>query len=343
MRVTRESLVRIAKETAQERAFNDSDIVAAYLTGSLVSDIDPMLGGTADIDLVFVHSAKPAVSREIVKLTPDFHLDIGHRAKADFKSPRELRTDPILGYEMYDPMLLYQREKFFEFVQAGLRAGFEFHAPPLVLGRSRKLLAEARKGWIDLMDIRQEKAGATQVRQFLRALDRAGNAIAELNGAPLTERRFLLDFPARAQIAGHPTLAVTLFNLLGTSRADPEALARWLPEWRTAFLAAAENARVDPRIHPARLNYYEKAMQALLEGEMPLAALWPLIHTWTLSAHVLAEPAEAGSWKEACVQLGLLGGGFEERVQELDHYLDEIEAGLDEVAAANGLETSTGR
>ena len=56
-------------------------------------------------------------------------------------------------------MLLYQREKFFEFVQAGLRAGFEFQAPALVLARCRKLLAEARKGWIDLSDIPADKAG----------------------------------------------------------------------------------------------------------------------------------------------------------------------------------------
>ena len=52
MRVTRESLLRIAKETVQERAYNDPDIVAAYLTGSLRGE--PMLGGTADIDIVFL-------------------------------------------------------------------------------------------------------------------------------------------------------------------------------------------------------------------------------------------------------------------------------------------------
>ncbi len=153
MRVSRESLIRLAKENAQERAFNNRDIIAAYLTGSLISEADPILGATTDIDLVLVHAAQPGARREIVKLSPDFHLDIRHRAKSDFKSPRELRTDPLLGYEMYDPMLLYEREKFFEFVQAGLRAGFEFHAPSLVLIRCRKLLAEARKGWIDLMDI----------------------------------------------------------------------------------------------------------------------------------------------------------------------------------------------
>jgi hypothetical protein len=340
MRVTRESLIRIAKENSQERAFNDRDIVASYLTGSLVSDADPLLGGAADIDLVFVHDTKAIVGREIVKLTPDFHLDIGHRAKSDFKSPRELRLDPLLGYEMYDPMLLYQREKFFEFVQAGLRAGFEFHAPSLVLGRCRKLLAEARKTWIDLTGISRDKAGALQVTQFLRALNYAGNTVAELSGAPLAERRFLLDFPARAQAAERPDFAGSLFNLLGAGATDANTLSDWLAQWKPAFLAAAEDPRVEPRVHTARLNYYQKGIEALLSGEAPLAALWPLIHTWTLAANVLSDE-QAKPWKEACRQLGLLEAGFEERVSGLDRYLDEIEVRLDEVAQANGLETST--
>ncbi len=340
MRVTRESLIRIAKETAQERAFNDRDVIAAYLTGSLVSDVDPMLGGTADIDLVLVHNTKPAVKREIVKLTPDFHLDIAHRARSDFRSPRELRADPMLGYEMYDPMLLYQSEKFFEFVQAGLRAGFEFQAPSLMLSRCRKLLAEARKGWMDLSDIEPEKTGPMQVRQFLRAINYAADTVAELSGGPLTERRFLLDFPARAQAAERPNFTATLFNLIGASQVDANTLTGWMPQWKASFLAAAENAKVDQRIHAARLNYYEKAMEALLAGDTPLTALWPLIHTWTLTVAVLNE-SQSQSWNEACQKLSLLGASFEGRVSGLDSYLDEIEVRLDEIAAENGLETST--
>ena len=341
MRVTRESLVRIAKENAQERAFNDRDLVAAYLTGSLVSDSDPILGGTADIDLVLVHHQRPGMMREIVKLTPDFHLDILHRSKDEFKSPRELRVDPMLGYEMYDPMLLYQREKFFEFVQAGLRAGFEFHAPALVLARCRKLLAESRKGWIDLSDIREDQAGPLQVKQFLRAVDHAANAISELNGGPLAERRFLLEFPARSQSAQRPEFTATLFNLLGASNLDDSSIiSNWIPDWKTAFLAASENAKVDQQVHSARLNYYEKAFEALLAGESPLASLWPLIHTWTLAASVL-ENDQIKPWQTACEQLGLLGNGFEQRVSDLDHYLDEIDIRFDEIAAANGLETSS--
>src|SRR5215213_3135332 len=174
MRVTRESLTRIAKETAQERAFNDRSIIAAYLTGSLVSDTEPLLGGTTDIDIIFVHADEPTNRREFVKLTPDFHLDISHRAKAEFKRPRELRLDPWLGWEMYDPMLLFEREKFFEFVQAGLRAGFEFNAPAPALRRSRILLKEARQLWRGLLEI-EDMVAPKDISQYLNSLYHAVN------------------------------------------------------------------------------------------------------------------------------------------------------------------------
>jgi hypothetical protein len=178
-----------------------------------------------------------------------------------------------------------------------------------------------------------------QVKQFLRALNYAANTVAELSGGPLTERRFLLDFPARAQAASHPDYTATMFNLVGASHVEANTLSSWLPEWKAAFLAASENSKVDPCIHTARLNYYEKAMEALLAGDTPLTALWPLIHTWTLAANVLNEK-QSKSWNDACQKLGLLGASFDERLAGLDKYLDEIEVRLDEIATANGLETS---
>ena len=90
-----------------------------------------------------------------------------------------------------------------------------------------------------------------------------------------------------------------------------------------------------------------KAIEALIAGETPLTSLWPLINTWTLAANALDNPstgpeeAQVGLWKAVVGKLGLLGAGFEERVSQLDLYLDEIEAQLDEIAVANGLETST--
>jgi len=339
MRVTRESLIRIAKETAQERAFNDKDIIAAYLTGALVSETDPILGGTADIDIIFVHAEEPKHRREFVKLTPDFHLDISHRAKAEFKKPRELRLDPWLGWEMYDPMLLYEREKFFEFIQAGLRAGFEFNAPAPALQRSRVLLSYGRSIWRDLLAV-EEILTPKDVSQYLKSLYHAVNAVAELSGPPLQERRLMLEFLPRAETAQRPSLNAGLMDLLGALDLEPSVISTWVPEWKQAFETAMENNRVDPRIHPARLNYYEKSIQAMLAGETPRAALWPLLQTWTLAVDVLPEPAWT-AWQSACDQLRFTAAGFEARVNGLDQYFDEVEILLDELATQYGLETST--
>ena len=341
MRVTRESLIRIAKETAQQHAFNDRDIVAAYLTGSLATDdFDPMLGGTTDIDIIFVHTAEPKHRREFVRLTPDFHVDISHRARAEFKRPRELRLDPWLGWEMYDPMLLFEREKFFEFVQAGLRAGFEFNAPAPALHRSRLLLAQARQTWRELLEL-TDTLTPSDILKFMKSLYHAVNAVAELSGPPLHDRRLLLDFPARAETAQRPGMVTSLYGLLGASTVDVSKLNSWVPAWRSAFEAATESSRVDARIHPARLNYYEKAIQSILTGDNPRAAVWPLLQTWTLAVDVLPEYAQ-DSWRAACGDLGLTAIGMEERVSGLDHLLDEVEGLLDELTVRYGLDTSTG-
>ena len=340
MRVTRESLIRIAKETAQERAFNDPDIIAAYLTGSLVSsDTDPILGGTADIDIIFVHANEPKHRREFVKLTPDFHLDISHRAKAEFKRPRELRLDPWLGWEMYDPMLLYEREKFFEFIQAGLRAGFEFNAPAPALQRSRLLLSQGRGIWRELLSV-EDTLAPKDLIQYMKSLYHAVNAVAELSGPPLQERRLMLEFAPRAETAQRPGMNDGLIDLLGALNLGPSVMDAWIPEWKQAFEAAMENSLVDLRIHPARLNYYEKAIRAMLAGENPQAALWPLLQTWTLAVDVLSDET-LSAWRSACDQLNFTPAGFEEHVNGLDQYFDEVEVLLDELATQYGLETST--
>lgn len=341
MRVTRDSLLRIAKETVQERAYNDPDIIAAYLTGSLRTP-EPMLGGAADIDLVFVHKTPPLKSREFIKLTPDFHLDISRRAKDEFKSPRELRADPWLGYEMYDPVLLYEREKFFDFVQASLRAGFDFEQPPLTLQRCRTLLSHGRGNWMDIAEF-DGQAGPKEIRKYMKSLFHAVNAVAELSGPPIWERRLLLDLPARAEAAQKPGMVAAVYGLLGANNIDAEKIKSWLADWKQALKLASETAGVDMRIHPARLNYYDKAAKALLESDTPLSALWLVLHTWTLSAAVMTGD-HLQFWQSAVSELGLLGDRFTEKVEGLDHFLDEIEIMLEEIAAANGLdaEPSTG-
>lgn len=338
MRVTRESLLRIAKETVQERAYNDSNIIAAYLTGSLLTN-DPMLGGTADIDLVFVHKNNPEIKREFKKLTPDFHLDITHRSKDEFKSPRELRADPWLGYEVYDPMLLYEREKFFDFIQASLRAGFEFEQVPLTLQRCQKLLTNARNIWFEI----SEFAGETTPKEisiYLHSVFKAINAVAELNGAPIFHRRLLLDFPIRAEAAQKPGMVAGVYGLLGANKIEPDQIQAWLSDWKSAYQLACEKENVDESIHITRLNYYDKAIKAMLASETPHSSVWLVLWTWTLSIQTLNDD-HLKFWQNACNALGLLSDGFLEHVQGLDHFLDEIEIMLEEIAMANGLNDET--
>ncbi|MEW5938706.1 MAG: hypothetical protein AB1750_03520 [Chloroflexota bacterium] len=334
MRVTRETLIRLAKETAQKRAFDNKDIIAAYLFGSLIREGDPFLGGVTDIDLVFVTANKPPQSREILKLTGDFHVDITYHARAEYNPARELRVNPWLGPEIYNPQLLFEREKFFDFVQAAVRGGFEFHGPALTLQRCRTLLDHGRGCWTDLLSV--ERVGPAEVAHYLKSLYHAACAVAELNGDPLAERRLLLDFPALANEAARPDMPSALSDLLGGPALTDGIPAPWLDAWQEAFLSAAGLVRADPRIHPARIGYYRKAFEAMIESDNAQAALWPLLHTWTLAA--VALPAEkTQDWQSACNLLGLAGDSFGGKVEGLDRFLDEVEILLDEVAKENGL------
>ena len=78
----------------------------------------------------------------------------------------------------------------------------------------------------------------------------------------------------------------------------------------------------------------------MLAGDNPRAALWPLLQTWTFAVDILPEDAQS-AWRSACDQLNLTTAHFEDHVNGLDQYLDEVEALLDELAAEHGLETST--
>ena len=335
MRITRDLLLRLAKENAEARAFNDDTIIAAYLSGSLLRD-DPLLGNTTDIDLIFVHNTPVEKERELKALSPDVHLDIYHRYEKDYHPPRELRINPWLGYELYDPQLLYETKHFFEFNQASLRAGFD--EPKSVLTRSYILLNHARKIWMELQ-LNAEEATPNVIIKYLDALLHAANAVAELSGPPLNERRILLDFPARAEAVGHPQFTPGLFGLLGGPNIIPATLDSWLPTWKN-FLTFASDAKVaDIRIHAERLPYYEKALIAIINSDTPLAALYPMLLTWSLAAQALPE-TQLADWQNACHELGFSDDSLEERLTAFDHYMDNIEEKIEEMLASHGFELS---
>lgn len=331
MRITREILIRTAKETAQKQALSEPGLAAAYLTGSLRTE-DPFLEHTTDIDIVFVHAKAPKVRREIVALTPEVHLDLVHKARGEYDRPKELRVHPWLGPELYDPLPLYVTAHFFEFIQAGVRE--KFMEPVNVLARVRTPAGEARQVWKDL----QAEASCSPecVLAYLKGIRLAADAVALLSGGPLPERRFLLQFPERAAAAGEPGLAAGLLGLLGANQVEPERITSLLPDWERAFTDAAGRPHAHPSLAAPRLAYYRGGMQALLAGEFPAAAVWPLLVTWTRAAAVLPMTRLA-RWRSACETLGISAATLPEKLAGLDAFLDRIEEILDNFAAAQGL------
>ncbi len=323
MRINPDVLNKLARDTAAQRANADRSIVSIYLLGSLLTD-EPLLGNTADIDLVCVHSGETPVEREIVRLSDDVHLDIAHHENKQYRQPRDLRLDPWLGPTVYGCKILYDPQHFMDFAQASVRG--QFHRPDQVLGRSRRLLERARQIWVSY-DLSPVEPAPCDVEKYLRAVEHAANAIAGLNGPPLTERRFLMQFPARAEAVSRSGLYAGMLGLLGASAVDAAALLAWLPDWQAAY-TALENPPA--RLHPHRLHYYQRGLQTLLEGERPHNALWPLWHTWTLAACSLPpDAAPFDAWRAAGERLGLLGAAFGERLAALDAYLDTVEETLE--------------
>ncbi len=331
MRITRETLVRIAKETAQKRALSDGSLIAAYLTGSLLSE-NPFLGNTTDIDIVFVTGSEPKARREIVPVTPEVHLDIRNQARSEYDRPKELRVHPCLGPELYDPMPLYVTRHFFEFVQAGVRD--KYHDPSNVLERSRREVENSRRSWSKLTF--EGQTGPEDLLSYLEGVELAANAVALLNGGLLTERRLLLQFPLRAEAAGQPELTPALVDLLGGGQIDAAGLHDLLPEWEKAFVDAASRSGVEWRIALPRLEYYKACFDVLLAGSMPQAILWPLLLTWSQAACVLP-PTRRSRWQEACSRMGLPLEVLPRKKEALDAFIDSVEELLERFSRSNNL------
>ncbi|MBN2550413.1 MAG: hypothetical protein JXB15_14715 [Anaerolineales bacterium] len=332
MRITREILLGIVRDTIARRARLDRGLMAVYLCGSMLGD-EFMLGGAGDVDLVFIHDEAPPVEREIVHLADEVHLDIAHHSEKDYRQARQLKEDPWLGPALKSCRALHDPRHFLDFTQASVRGQYE--RADHIFARARRQLERARSLWFGLQSGSADPE-PKRTLNYLRAVGLAANAIASLSGPPLTERRFLLDFPARAEALERPGLFAGLLGLLGAPNLPAGVLPAWLASWAQAYAALGDERPA--RLHPARNLYYARAFEALLNSPRPETVLWPLLRTWTLAAdHLSAEAQERADWQQAVGQLGLLGAGLVERLQALDSYLDLVDETQETWAKTNGV------
>jgi hypothetical protein len=334
MRITPSLLNKIARDTVSSYTRRDHTLLAAYLCGSLFTG-KPLLGGTADIDLFFIHDERVSTEREIKRMTDEVHLDIAHHGRDDYQQARELRLHPWLGYSIIHCKILYDPRHFMDFTQASVRG--QFNQPENVVGRGQRQAENSRQIWLALHDLQNEPE-LEDVKLYMLAVRQAANAVACLSGPPLTDRRFLLQFPERAQAVGRAGLYPGLIGLLGGAQLEKDRLQDLLQEWEAAFRAVPAE-QVTPRLHPDRFAYYQRAFNSISSSERPQDVLWPLLRTWVEAVELLPEDNQQKlNWRTTFQELGLLGSGFTERVAALDAYLDGVEELLDEWALARGIE-----
>ncbi|MFN2159243.1 MAG: hypothetical protein ACK2U3_08025 [Anaerolineales bacterium] len=333
MRIDHEILTRLTQELIEERVARDRSVISVYLCGSLLEE-NYLLGGTTDVDLVFIHYDEVKVEREVLPITEDVHFDIAHHHQNLYRTPRSLRVHPWWGPTIKECKILHDPQHFMDFTQASVRGQFE--RPDRVFERAHSQIVTARKIWVQYQ-AEEPDPGPEQLLDYFKALKNAVNAISGFNGPPLTDRRLLIKFPERAEKMGKPGMAAGLLGMLGAPNITEDVYPELITNWNTCYEALhAESMPV--RLHPIRKDYYYKAFEAMVEGGERSAMLWPLLRTWTLAASDQTANSEIrGGWQTALGKMKLLGEDFRERLAGLDAYLDLIEGTIEDWAHKNGV------
>ena len=161
------------------RERKEKDLIAVYLTGS-VTEGEPLLGGTTDIDMVFVHKEEPAVKREVIRVTYEISLDIEHHHQSYYTYHRRLRKNPWFGHHLCKHQnILLDKDHWLEFLHASVSSGF--NKPENVYARAVQFSDKAREQWFDLDDP-QEVPWGEWIALYFKSVGTAANGIACLEG-----------------------------------------------------------------------------------------------------------------------------------------------------------------
>lgn len=331
MNITRQKLIDLARRHA-ENAAGETELVSAYLTGSVVNG-DPLLGGSADVDLVLIHPSRPSEAREVVRLSDDVHLDVVHHSRIRYENPRALRVDPWLGPALCEPAFLYDPGHFFEWAVAGARG--QFHRPDHVAARARAMLEAARS----VAPAATPVAEGDWLDGYLQGAVRGANAAALLSGFPVWGRRLILGLAEKARALGHPEVHGGFVRLLAGESDFAWDLPAWLSAWARAVDLASTH-HPDPDLHPSRRAYYLRGFQALIEAGHPEAILWHLLVTWRRAMEALraarADSDHAPAFQSARQALRLDDPHRAARAEDLEAYLDHAETLIEDWAARAG-------
>jgi hypothetical protein len=332
--IERETLLKIARDTAAQRMAARRTLISAYLTGSVAAD-EPLLGDATDIDLVFIEDAETPSPREVVRLTDQVALDIQYRLKADYAHPKELRVHPWRGPEMCEPIFLRDPTHFFELVQSSARG--QFHRPDHVAARARTFVEWAREE-LHMGVLPGMESSPVTISALCRSLLYSANAVITLTGFPAAGRRLTMKLEAAAR-----TLRVDraegydqFIAIFGGVSVEMRHGASLLADWSAAYRAG--QAAGDELVHPARRTIYERGFQSQIEADRAADALWLMLYTWQACLKNLpGDSPHADRWIAFLQQLQMASpAGFAERVRQARAYVDLAAEMVETWAEKNG-------
>jgi predicted nucleotidyltransferase len=326
--ITAQKLIELAAEDVERRKA-DADLVAAYLVGSVVTG-DPLLGGTADVDLVLVHRQEPSTEREFLTLSRDVHLDVAHHPMVRYGQPRRLRYDPWLGPSVREARVLYDPQHFIDWAVAGARGQFE--RADAVTARAEALLIVARRN--------AAAAASTQpwLGHYLRALVQACNAAAALVAPPACGRRASQTLEHRFITLGDPSLFEAYQSLHGATALSDQDVAKAISVWARA--AEVLQAESQPALSEARAAYWLNGFRSLAEAGRPDAAVWPLLFTWETVLHPPGSGPRGSridaDFAPVLERAALEDGQRDDRLLALEAFTDRIEGLVQAWASRQG-------
>jgi hypothetical protein len=306
MRITREKLLKLAKTQAAMRVMQNRRLVCVYLTGSLL-DEEPLLGGTADIDLIFVHDTPPPQEREIGP--PLGGSASGYRPCFAGTVPAAAQSCAAThGWAVSSATI----PSFFTSAAIGLSLFRRGSARTSTVRRpsssaSSRSWMPPVQGWMTLqsaagLDVFQRTCAVPAhpaANRQRRRLPLRSAADRTASAAPFS--------PAGAGSPARPELSAGLIALLsgGTDLLAEAQTPQWFETWQTALGDAGQTSQHPPSLHPARWAYYTRAAQALW-SETPAAALWIVLRTWCAALDCLpADHASRPSFVSLCRSLAL--------------------------------------
>ncbi len=323
MRITQDLLHRFAKETVKQRQSKEPDLHAVYLTGSIL-DKHPLLGGTTDIDMVFVHKYQAPIERETKSLSKEVSLDIVHKKQEDYDQYRQLRQDPYIGYPLTRYHIrMFDTDHWLEFLQASVSA--DFQKSENVLARVNALSNTARENWFKLIQAAPD-SHLSWLKLYLQSLSQAANAVSGLIGPPLTTRRFMMTFREQVESLGVPDLYSDLAGLLGYSEENEDNMISWVDRFSHDFESLKDLPSLPAHLSSCRQAYYIDALHAFVQSGDLKIALWPLLRVW-LDIQLLTEKTspDTQDWEACLSELGLSETNVSQNADALDAFLDTVE------------------